>query len=172
MRSKKGVSPLIATVLLIAFAVALGAVVMNWGRSYTEQTAENVKKKSDVDVKCSLDVKLKLVEFSNKPQICVGEWGTASNMSLTLLNDGSKKIESLRVTIFGSSGPVINLSNTTIPIAGAAKVTVGYNYQDTGRLQKVIVVPVVEINGVNTACSGSGSTLEKEAADILACNST
>ena len=30
---KKGVSPLIATVLLISFAVALGAVVMNWGRN-------------------------------------------------------------------------------------------------------------------------------------------
>ena len=29
--SKKGVSPLIATILLIAFAVALGSVVMNWG---------------------------------------------------------------------------------------------------------------------------------------------
>ncbi|MCF7798808.1 hypothetical protein K9M74_02810 [Candidatus Woesearchaeota archaeon] len=28
--SKKGMSPLIATVLLIAFAVALGAMIMNW----------------------------------------------------------------------------------------------------------------------------------------------
>ena len=31
--SKKGVSPLIATILLIAFAVALGTVIMNWGLS-------------------------------------------------------------------------------------------------------------------------------------------
>ena len=30
--NKKGVSPLIATVLLIAFAIALGTVIMNWGR--------------------------------------------------------------------------------------------------------------------------------------------
>jgi len=30
MRGKKALSPLIATVLLVAFAVALGAVVMSW----------------------------------------------------------------------------------------------------------------------------------------------
>ena len=31
MMNKKGISPLIATVLLIGFAVALAAVVMTWG---------------------------------------------------------------------------------------------------------------------------------------------
>ncbi|MDP7623305.1 MAG: hypothetical protein QF436_04300, partial [Candidatus Woesearchaeota archaeon] len=31
--NKRGVSPLIATVLLISFAVALGSVVLNWGRN-------------------------------------------------------------------------------------------------------------------------------------------
>mgnify|MGYP006282304345 CR=1 FL=1 len=36
---KKGVSPLIATVLLIAFAVAVGAVVMNWVASVGEHNA-------------------------------------------------------------------------------------------------------------------------------------
>jgi flagellin-like protein len=30
MVSKKGMSPIIATILLIAFAVALGAMIMNW----------------------------------------------------------------------------------------------------------------------------------------------
>lgn len=35
-QSKKGLSPLIATVLLIAFAVALGVMVMNWGKSAAE----------------------------------------------------------------------------------------------------------------------------------------
>lgn len=34
---KKGMSPLIATVLLIAFAVALGAMVMNWSSTLGER---------------------------------------------------------------------------------------------------------------------------------------
>jgi len=33
---KRGISPLIATVLLVAFAVALGAVVMNWAKGVEE----------------------------------------------------------------------------------------------------------------------------------------
>ncbi|MFH0869761.1 MAG: archaellin/type IV pilin N-terminal domain-containing protein [archaeon] len=36
--SRKGMSPLIATVLLIAFAVALGAMIMNWSSSLGEST--------------------------------------------------------------------------------------------------------------------------------------
>jgi len=35
-RSKRAMSPLIATVLLIAFAVALGAMIMNWSSSLGE----------------------------------------------------------------------------------------------------------------------------------------
>ena len=34
---KKGMSPLVATVLLIAFAVALGAVVLNWGEEFVQE---------------------------------------------------------------------------------------------------------------------------------------
>ena len=35
-RSKRGLSPLIATVLLIAFAVSMGAMIMNWSTSIGE----------------------------------------------------------------------------------------------------------------------------------------
>ena len=35
---KKGMSPLIATMLLIAFAVALGAMIMNWSSTLGENT--------------------------------------------------------------------------------------------------------------------------------------
>ncbi len=38
---KRGISPLIATVLLVAFAVALGAVVMNWAKG-VEDTETSV----------------------------------------------------------------------------------------------------------------------------------
>ncbi|MBI2142024.1 hypothetical protein HYU15_00865 [Candidatus Woesearchaeota archaeon] len=164
--SRKAVSPLIATVLLIAFAVALGAVVMNWGRSYTEQTAENVKKKSDVDVKCSLDVKMKLLELSSKPQLCLGQF--------TLLNDGTKKIEAVDVMVIGDTGIAQNTSvpNSSVSVAGAVKVSAAYTYASVGSLKKVRLIPVVEIGGVQQHCSGTGSVLEKDVADIIACNSS
>ena len=38
--NRRGLSPLVATVLLIAFAVALGAVIMSLGKSYVESIPE------------------------------------------------------------------------------------------------------------------------------------
>ncbi len=40
---ERGISPLIATVVLIAFAVALGAVIMNWGSQLVEQAANDTE---------------------------------------------------------------------------------------------------------------------------------
>lgn len=39
--SKRAISPLIATILLIAFAVLIGTATMNWGKSYA--TNENIE---------------------------------------------------------------------------------------------------------------------------------
>lgn len=40
--NKKAISPLIATLLLVAFAVALGAVVMNWSQGIESHEEEVV----------------------------------------------------------------------------------------------------------------------------------
>jgi flagellin-like protein len=172
--NKRGVSPLIATVLLIAFAVALGAVVMNWGRTYTEQTADNVKKQSDVQVKCFQDVKIKLLEINDKPKLCYGVWGDNSYINATLLNDGSKAIESMNLQIIGDSFIQSNTSVTDsdIEVSGAAKISVPYKYSEVGPLLKVRIIPVAEISGINTACSGTGSVLEKDVSTITECNSS
>jgi len=40
MRSKKALSPLMATVLLVAFALIIGTATMSWGKNYVEQIPE------------------------------------------------------------------------------------------------------------------------------------
>ena len=37
---KKGLSPLVATLLLVVFALAIGTITMNWGKSYVEKIKE------------------------------------------------------------------------------------------------------------------------------------
>jgi flagellin-like protein len=49
----KGISPMIATVLLIAFTVAVGGIVSIWITGFTSTTTEEVSKQSDVEVTCS-----------------------------------------------------------------------------------------------------------------------
>jgi flagellin-like protein len=50
---KKGVSPFIATVLLIAFAIAVAGVFGGWLSSFTKETTEEVQERSEKRVTCS-----------------------------------------------------------------------------------------------------------------------
>jgi len=50
---KKGVSPFLATVLLIAFAIAVAAIFGGWLTSFTTQTTEEVQERSEKRVTCS-----------------------------------------------------------------------------------------------------------------------
>ncbi|MDP3917197.1 MAG: hypothetical protein Q8Q42_02820 [Nanoarchaeota archaeon] len=56
MKYKKGISPLIATVLLIGFAVALAAVVMTWGLDFIQNTAANTEKQTKNTLICASDL--------------------------------------------------------------------------------------------------------------------
>lgn len=50
--TKKGVSPLIATVLLIGFTVAIVSLVVMWGKGYTEEKAEKQGALSEAQLSC------------------------------------------------------------------------------------------------------------------------
>ncbi|MCX6821687.1 MAG: hypothetical protein NTW30_02805 [Candidatus Aenigmarchaeota archaeon] len=49
----KGVSPLIASVLLIAFAIAVAGLYSGWITSFTKTTTEQVQEQSEKKVTCS-----------------------------------------------------------------------------------------------------------------------
>lgn len=58
---KRGISPLIATVLLIGFIVALVAVVMLWGKGFIQEKAEKEGKLAQAQLSCNnVDIDIKL----------------------------------------------------------------------------------------------------------------
>jgi len=50
---KKGISPFIATVLLIAFAIAVASIFGGWLSTFTQTTTEEVQEHSEKRVTCS-----------------------------------------------------------------------------------------------------------------------
>lgn len=48
--NKRALSPLIATVLLIAFAIALGAIVMSLGKNYIQSISTELQPAAPTDV--------------------------------------------------------------------------------------------------------------------------
>ena len=52
MKNKRGVSPAISWILLIGLAVALGGMVTIWMKSTAESSAETLKSKVEMDIRC------------------------------------------------------------------------------------------------------------------------
>ena len=167
--NKKGVSPLIATVLLIAFAVALGAVIMNWGRGFVQDRTADVEKTTKIETSCALDVQLKVSEIGGTPQMCYGGSGSAGYLEFTLDNQGRKDIKELGIVIGGQLGIYQNSSlNGSLIIAGGALYrNMSYDYTYFGSIKYVRFIPKLDIAGITTPCSGSA--LQKDAAELRNC---
>src|SRR3989338_11188938 len=141
--NKKGVSPLIATVLLIAFAVALGAVIMNWGRGFVQDRTADVEKTTKIETSCALDVQLKVSEIIGTPQLCYGGSSTDGFVEFTLDNQGRKDVKEIGIVIGGQLGIYQNSSlNGSLIIAGGALYrNLSYDYDAYGDIKYVRFIP-------------------------------
>ncbi|MEM4337123.1 MAG: archaellin/type IV pilin N-terminal domain-containing protein [Candidatus Woesearchaeota archaeon] len=159
LKSKKGVSPLIATVLLIAFAVALGAVVMNWGRTYVEDTARFAREKSDLEIKCSSDVKLDFLKIKDVKHICYYLDGSNVKVNFTIENIGKLDVYGLQVTVVGSK----EVNTTEINLEDESKVIKRARFYknmsvplgDIGTPSQIRIVPIIKIEGNKNPCPGT-----------------
>ncbi len=53
---KKGISALIATVLIIGFTIAIAAIILTWGTGYFKGLQKDVGESSEEQTECLLDV--------------------------------------------------------------------------------------------------------------------
>lgn len=91
--SKRGMSPLIATVLLIAFAVALGTMIMNWS--------------SGIDAEAGLSV-CKDVSFEVTQPVCAGQ----NALTMVITNNGMGRIDGMEVGL----GPIAGDSEVVMRV--------------------------------------------------------
>jgi len=93
MKNKKGISPLIATVLLIGFAVALAAVVMTWGGGFIKKTTEETGTTAEKTMMCArLNLRIESVNCEGK---------------ITLSNNNDIKVEKVVFRFFDKDGSFI-----------------------------------------------------------------
>ena len=108
MTNKKGVSPLVATLILIIFAIALGAVIMNCSRGFGQT--------SEADVSAMIDENSLILENSNL-KLSVSRIGTPEGFELI---DTSRIINSIQ---FKNSKTAV--SGFTFPV-GYSSIGTGY----------------------------------------------
>jgi len=169
---KKGVSPLIATVLLIAFAVALGAVIMNWGRSFVQERTDDIDTTTIIETGCAQEVRLKVSVVGGTPQVCFGGGGTSGHIQFTLDNFGRREIKRVNLVVGGKLDVYTNqsLNNSKIIEGGSIFQNVSYNYVKYGNIDYIRFIPSIDVAGATRVCAGA--FLQKDASEIRNCSAT
>ena len=117
--NKKGISPIIATVLLVVITIAIGATTMAFIRSLTDTNLEAAKVQG-AKLTCGSEVQIEIPIVSNKYKICY--YNTTGAINFLVHNVGSKDIQGFSLTEILSNGTV-----TTTEFSGTVADTVVRN---------------------------------------------
>ncbi len=146
MKNKKGISPLIATVLLIGFAVALAAVVMTWGLDFIQETAEATEDQTKNTLVCASDLSFAISDVST------------TEGTITIDNRGQVDIKSLIFRIYGVDGvDTVDTSEETITPMSVPKFGVKSFRDETGtELFDLLQQNVTQVEAVATVAGDAG----------------
>tara|TARA_Y100000310_G_scaffold236576_1_gene239770 strand:+ start:8253 stop:8735 length:483 start_codon:yes stop_codon:yes gene_type:complete len=142
--SKKGVSPLVATVLLIGFAVGLGAVVMSYGSSYYGETGGVTTTVSQGNV-CD-NINLEVHKVSNIDQICYENGG----IKVTLVNKANANIDKIRALVTGNDVYVTELGEIEPGYPKSEEIS--YDFGTYGDIKQIEFIPILGSNGAEQLC--------------------
>ncbi len=152
--SKKGVSPLIATILLISFAVALGSVVMNWGLNL------NLGKSGD---KCN-NIELKVRSLGTS-EVCFGGFGTNGYINFILDNSGGVDISGVAIWIIGDKGTrLFDLDGISLKkgaLFDKKDKEVSYDFSVYGNIKQVQFIPKVKEGQTTDVCPKNSIKADK-----------
>jgi len=108
--NKKGISPLIATVLLIGFTIVLAALVIRWGSELFSSQIKTQTCDNEATIECTSDVN---IGISTAIYDAVPSGGRTEELTIALLSNGKKTIDKgFIVRIHQKNGEVRALSST------------------------------------------------------------
>ena len=153
-KSKKGVSPLIATILLIAFAVALGSVVMNWGLTL------NLGKSDD---KCrNVEIKLRDIDSA---EACYGGFGSNGDINFIIDNTGSADISGLAIWVVGDKETrLFDIDGILVKkgsIYDKKDKEVTYDFTKFGNINQIQFIPKIRPEQSTEICPKNAIKAEK-----------
>ncbi len=154
MMNKKGISPLIATVLILGFTIALAAIVMTWGKSFTQGLQESTEKSSESAILCATEINFKV------KNVCLD---SNNKYKITVENNGQRDIKYFDVRYYKSPSDVVtgkisfDEASQGNGIIGITKFGVESDVDDIltsygGVIKEVEMVPTIEIGGSEMTC--------------------
>jgi len=157
MVNKKGITPLVATILLVAFSVGLGALVMSWGEDYIEAKAEFVQGTAEVRSGCDAAL-IDIIQIGGAPQSCVGE----GMIQLWLDNGPDMELYNVHARIVGKDDVHVIEEVLDQPLlkSNAVKVEIPYN-PAVGAVLQVRLTPKIWTGQNVVTCTQSRLDIER-----------
>jgi flagellin-like protein len=155
--SRKGITPLVATILLVAFSVGLGALVMSWGEDYIAQKAEFVQGTAEVKSGCDTAA-ISIIKISGQPQACFGPNG----IQLWMDNGPDVDIFNIHARIAGTNGVQVIEGILSQPLvkSNAVKIVVPLD-KTVAPILQIKLTPKIWTGSASVTCAQNAITLER-----------
>mgnify|MGYP001576811092 CR=1 FL=1 len=82
--NKRGISPLIATILLIGFTVALAAVVITWGSGFVDRITSGTEDRATKALACTSDLNFEIRAVTCPNKVLIENKGDIDIVKFTL----------------------------------------------------------------------------------------
>lgn len=129
--NKRGLSPVVAAILLISFAVALLIIVLIFGKTKETHPQE-----------CTADVRLKLAIIGGEEQICIS--GKKKQIEFIIENGPNVDVEGFEVNLITSQKvEVFGFEEVIIGKAGTYLGWIPYDAETDGKVRQVKITPKV-----------------------------
>jgi len=150
---KKGISPLIATLLLISVAVSIGTTIMSFGSAFYEER----RLLTEVELPCRyMNLELNLV--NGVSQVCFNR--DSQSIEFTITNRANLNVESLIVWAVGDEISVTDVTNGIAP-GYPLKQKISYDSNVYGNLKQMQFIPRIKQEENVVACSNKKLVIEE-----------
>ena len=145
MFSKRAVSPLIATVLLLVVTVGIGAVVTGIVRGFVTENKATMESRAEL-VSCSTNVVIEILKIDLVPQVCNG----SNYVDIILENTGAADIDDFQMVVLGDAGIYTNDSisiNNPFTKGESQEFNGTFIASQVGGIEQVKFVPKLKKSG-------------------------
>jgi hypothetical protein len=167
MLMRRGMSPLIATVLLIALAMALGVIVINFTMDSTQDLKDSATKRIFSERTCSLELQIGVLEINNEKYLCYNRTGSM-NLEVILENQGSSSASGMRFFLLDANDAML-IEDVLLPLGShnRTKYNISINETDLGGAfslppKKLIISPLItHSDSTVDVCSDNNIDIEE-----------
>ncbi len=152
---KRGISPLLATLLLIALSIGMGVAVMSWGEDYIEEKAEFVQGVQETLTSCD-HASFSIILVSGVQQLC-----QEKNTIKGLIDNGpDADIADFHVRVAGETGVFVQESTLRQPLPRGSATPIAFSIGDIGTIKQIKFTPKIVVSGTPVLCSKQASMIE------------